>query len=162
VAADRASHSSLSHIYWDNYATTDDTITKLLMDGLTTKPAGDLVPLAKSWLATPPVDIEGEAFQSEGYDPAERAFVVARKIAGKPAALILTLQASDSSPVVNPAIVIRNWGDAAAQLKINGKPANWGKDCRHGYVKRLDGTDLVVWVRQASASPLRIELMPER
>ncbi len=162
VAPDRVSHSSLSHIYWDNYATTESTITKLLMDGLTTKSAAELAPLAKSWLAPPQAGVEGGVFESAGYDPAERAFIVVRKNPGKPAALALTLRASDSSPVVNPAIVIKNWGDGAAQIKIDGKPVNWGKDFRRGYIKRIDGTDLVVWLRKASAAPLHIELMPER
>jgi hypothetical protein len=162
VAPDRASHSSLSHIYWDTYETTENSVTKLLMDGLTTKAAWELAPLAKSWLSAPPVDIAGEAYQSEGYDAAQRAFVVVRKGTGKAAALVVTLQASDSSPVLNPAMVIKNWGEAAAQLKINGKPVNWGKDFRHGYIRRLDGADLVVWIRQASVEPVQIALMPER
>jgi hypothetical protein len=161
VAADRASHSSLSHIYWDNYATTDASITKILMDGLTTKSAAELAPLAKSWLSSPQVKIEGEDFQSEGYDPAQRAFIVSRNNGGQPVALALTLKASDSSPVLNPAIVIKNWGEAAAQLKINGKPVAWGKDFRRGYVKHLDGTDLVVWIRQPSTTPVQIALRPE-
>ncbi len=132
------------------------------MDGLTTKSAAELAPLAKSWLAPPQAGVEGGVFESAGYDPAERAFIVVRKNPGKPAALALTLRASDSSPVVNPAIVIKNWGDGAAQIKIDGKPVNWGKDFRRGYIKRIDGTDLVVWLRKASAAPLHIELMPER
>ena len=160
VAPDRASHSSLSHIYWDTYETTDHSMTKLLMDGLTTQSATELAPLAKSWLSPPSVNVEGDGFQSAGYDAAQRAFVVVRKNVGKPANLALTLQASDSSPVLNPAIVIKNWGDAAAQLKINGKPVNWGKDFRHGYVKRLDGTNLVVWIRQESVTPVQVTLTP--
>jgi hypothetical protein len=162
VAVDRASHTSLSHIYWDACAMTDNSVTKLLLDGLTTQSAAELVPLAKSWLSAPKVDVEGEAFQSEGYDPAQRAFIVVRNSAGSLAALVLTLQASGSSPVLNPAIVVKNWGDEAAQLKVNGKPVNWGTDFRHGHVRKLDGTDLIVWVRQESTSPLHIELMPER
>ncbi len=162
VAADRASHGSLSHIYWDDYERDESSITKILMDGLTTKPAGELTPLAKSWLSAPPLSLEGEDYQSEGYDEAQRAFVVSRKTPGKPAALALTWQASDTSPLVNPAIVIKNWGEAPAQIKIDGKPVNWGKDFRRGYIKHLDGTDLVVWMRQTSSAPVRIELTPER
>jgi len=162
VAADRASHSSLSHIYWENYETTENSISKLLMDGLTTKSAAELVPLAKSWLSPPQVEVESAAYHSEGYDPAQRAFVVSRENAGNPSALTLTLRASSSSPLVNPAIVIRNWGDAAAHLQIDGKTVEWGKDIRRGYIKKIDGDDLVVWLRQTSASPLRIALTPGR
>jgi hypothetical protein len=61
---------------------------------------------------------------------------------------------------VNPALVIKNWGEASAQLTINGKPANWGRDYRRGYVKHLEGTDLVVWVRQMSITPVQLTLKP--
>ncbi len=162
VAPDRASHSSLSHIFWDTSETTESSMTKLLMDGLTTKPAAELAPLAKSWLTPAQIEVQGETFESKGYDPAQRAFVVVRKNPGPPVALGLTLRASDSSPLVNPAIVIKNWGDATAQLKINGKPISWGKDFRRGYVPHLDGTDLVVWMRQSSAEPLQLTLTPGR
>jgi hypothetical protein len=160
VAADRASHGSLTHIFWDDYERNESSITKLLMDGLTTKSAAELVPLAKSWISPPQVDVVGNPYQSEGYDPAQRAFIVALKNGGKSAPLELTLHASDDSPIVNPAIVIKNWGDAAALLKVDGKPANWGKDFRRGYVKHLDGTDLVVWIRRTSTTPVQITLRP--
>jgi hypothetical protein len=62
---------------------------------------------------------------------------------------------------VNPAIVVKDWGIEKAQLKINGKPVAWGKDFRRGFVKRLDGTDLVVWIRQTSTSPVEISLSAE-
>lgn len=161
VAADRASHSSLSHLYWDFYQTTDHSETKLLMDGLTTQSAAELAPLGRSWVSPPPLEVQGEGFQSEGYDPAQRAFVVTRKGAAAASALKLTLQASDSSPLVNPALVIRNWGDAPARLKINARAVAWGKDDRRGYVRKLEGTDLVVWIRQTSMAPLQITLTPE-
>jgi hypothetical protein len=161
VAADRASHGSLSHIYWDDYDKNESSITKILMDGLTTKSAAALVPLAKSWVSPPELTVEGEAFQNKGYDPAQRAFVIVRKDARKMKALQMAIQASDSSPVVNPAIVIKNWGDQAGELKINNKPVAWGKDFRRGYVKHLDGTDLVVWIRQSSVTPVQIAVTPE-
>jgi hypothetical protein len=160
VTQDRASHSSLSHIYWDAYATTEHSMTKLLLDGLTPKSAAELIPIAKSWLSPPRIDINGDAIESEGYDPAQRAFVVARKIAGKPAVMELTLQASESSPVLNPAIVVKNWGEEEARLQINGKTVSWGKDFRHGYIQRLEATDLVVWIQQESVAPIRLTLTP--
>ena len=161
VAADRTSHGSLSHIYWDDYERNESSITKILMDGLTTKSVAELLPLAKSWISPPPVELGGGAYQSEGYDAAQRAFIVTAKNRTRPAALVLTLSATDSSPVVNPAVVIKGWGDASARLKINGQPANWGKDFRRGYVKHLDGSDLVVWIRGTSSAPVQITLTPE-
>lgn len=161
VAADRASHSSLSHIFWDFYETNENSMTKILMDGLTTKSAAELAPLARSWISPPPLDLAGDGYQSEGYDPAQRAFVIVRRKSHQPVTLELTLHASDSSPIVDPAIVIKGWGDAPAQLEINGRPANWGKDFRRGHVQHLDGTDLVLWVSETSSAPVQIKLTPE-
>ena len=160
VAADRTSHTSLTNIYWDAFASTENSVTKLLMDGLTTKSAAELAPLAKSWLAPPSMDVEGNSYQSRGYDPQQRAFVIVRKDSGKPVALSLILHATNASPVVNPAVAIENWGRSNVRLEINGKPVNWGKDFRRGYVKKLEGTDLVVWMRQTSTEPTRITLTP--
>jgi hypothetical protein len=132
--------------------------TKLLLGGLTTKTAAELLPLAKSWLTPPRIEVAGEGFQTKGYDPAQRAFVLARMTTGKPAILHLTLQASQSSPVVNPAIVIKNWGEDGARLELDGKLVAWGKEFRYGYERTLEGTDLVIWVRKESVAPVTISL----
>ena len=158
LAADRASHSSLSSFGWGTYETGEHMQTKLLLGGLTTKTAAELLPLAKSWLTPPRIEVAGEGFQTKGYDPAQRAFVLARMTTGKPAILHLTLQASQSSPVVNPAIVIKNWGEDGARLELDGKLVAWGKEFRYGYERTLEGTDLVIWVRKESVAPVTISL----
>ncbi len=132
VAADKPSSSSLSHIEGQPYAQTSDSITKLLLDGLTTKPPADLLPLAKSWIAPPAMKLAGGPFQSEGYDPAQRAYVVTAGSAGK---FHASFEASADSPLVNPAIVIKNWGDQIPRLKVNGKAVSWGPDFRVGQVR---------------------------
>jgi hypothetical protein len=161
LAADRPSHGAFSHIYWDPYETTDHTQSKLLLDGLTTNSAGELLPLAKSWLTPANLQVAGEDFRGEGYDPAQRAFVVRRAAGGKKAVLDLTLEASQSSPVVNPAIVVKGWGESRVRLKIDGKPVGWGTDSRYGIVRRLEGSDLVIWMRKESVTPIKISLVPE-
>jgi len=70
------------------------------------------------------------------------------------------LAASEESPVVNPALVIENWGDTDAALKINGKEIKRGKDFRVGHEKTAEGTDLIVWVKTHSTKHLLIELTP--
>ena len=69
VAPDRPSHSSLSHIYWEPYAQTADSMTKILLHGLTTKSASDLVPLAKSWLSPPSVELTAPSFRVKATTP---------------------------------------------------------------------------------------------
>jgi hypothetical protein len=158
VAPDRASHFSLTHIFWDPYASDESSITKLLLNGLTTRSAAELVPLAKSWLSPPSIELAGDAFRSEGYDPAQRAYVLVRAETSKTSELKFTLAASESSPMVNPAIVVKNWGDAQAELKVNGKSVAWSEDFRRGYDKMLDGTNLIVWIRRTSTTPIQVSL----
>ena len=148
LAPDRASHTSLSHIFWPSAAATDNTVTKLLMDGLTTKAASELAPLAKSWLT--PAALEATGLHSEGYQAAERAYVLVSDGSARKAAI--TLRATTASPIVNPALVIRNW-NGGARVLVNGKPAG-----RIGQVRRLEGSDLVVWIELQSTEPVRIEL----
>jgi len=161
VAPDRASHSSLSHVYWKVYAQTRNSMTKILLDGLTRQPAGALLPLAKSWLSPPQIEASGEGYVSQGYDPTQRAFVVLNERDSQPSNLNVRLEASEASPVFDPAIVVKNWGGEAARLKVNGKSVAWGKDYRYGLVQKLKRTDLVLWLRIQSNVPVKISLAPQ-
>jgi hypothetical protein len=158
VTDDRASHSSLSHLYWKFYAKGENTATKILMDGLTAKSPAELLPLARSWLNPPKMHVEGSIFRNDGYDPTQRAYVLTRTSAQTRDKLTLTFDASSRSPIVDPAILIRNWGDGNARLDMDGKPAPWGKDFRMGYIHRLDGTDLVIWIQRQSMRPLHLQV----
>ena len=73
----------------------------------------------------------------------------------------IILQGTGSSPIVNPAILTKSRDRVKAQLKVNGKPVSCGKDDRRGYVRRLEGTNPVVWIRQVSVHPLQMTLTPE-
>jgi hypothetical protein len=158
VAPDRPSHSSLSHIYWDPYAQTANSMTKILLHGMTTKSAADLVPLAKSWLSPPSIELSGVGFENQGYDPTQRAFVIARKSDSTVAKLQLALKATSDSPLVNPAFVVKNWGDLEPKLFLDGKPMLRGTKFRYGFVSHLEGTDLVVWLAMDSIKTTKIEL----
>jgi hypothetical protein len=147
LAPDRASHTSLSHIHWPVYEQTDQTITKILMDGLTNKPAAELAPLAKSWLKPAPIEVSGA--RSLGYDPTQRAYVLAGE--GGSNRATITLKGSAESPVVNSAIVIRNW---AGGTRVTGANA------RTGRVQKLEGTDLVIFVETQSTGTVRFNVEP--
>lgn len=158
VAADRASHTSLSHIYWDAWAKTENTETKLLLCGLTTLQPEGLLPLAKSWLSPPAAKVVSGDTESVEYDPAQRAFVVHRKPAA-PQALALTIAASTSSPLVNPAFVVENWsGPARVSVAINGKRAEVA--ARTGIESHLDGDSLVIYLPIQETQPLLLKVDP--
>jgi hypothetical protein len=63
---------------------------------------------------------------------------------------------------VNPAIVIKNWGDDLPVLTMNGKKVFWGPDSRYGQVNTLAGTNLVVWLKLNAATSTDIELLSDR
>lgn len=160
VAADRASHTSLSHLIWNQYSKDSNTETKLLMSGLTTEPASALLPLAKSWISPPEMTVRGNGYSSIGYDPTQRAYILTRPAGAASSPARLTLLASEASPAFDPAFVIQGWGDMAAQLKIDGKRVPWGRSFRVGYIHPLAGTELVVWIQKQSTNPFNVEIDP--
>jgi hypothetical protein len=158
VAADRASHTSLSHIYWDPSEKSANTETKLLLCGLTTEPAPGLLPLAKSWLNPPAMRIVKGDGQKADYDPAQRAFVVHRSPAA-PAMLVLAAEASAESPLVNPAVVIENWtGSARVSVTVNGTKT--AITARIGSEPHLEGDPLVIYLPFVATAAVQIRVEP--
>ncbi|MGC2162512.1 MAG: LamG domain-containing protein [Silvibacterium sp.] len=160
IAPDRPGHSSLSHIYWEPYAQTEDSTTKIMLAGLTTKSASALVPLAESWLSPPEPILKSEGFESKGYDPTQRAFVFARKAEQLTSLLRFDLHATSHSPLVNPAFVVEGWGDQQPMLSVDGKKLDRGASFRYGFIRHLTGDDLVVWVELQTEKPTRVEISP--
>jgi hypothetical protein len=149
-APDRAAHSSLC---WGGPR------GGLALYGMTDRPAVSLVPLARSWNNPPELNITGNSFNSEGYDPSQRAYVLRCNDTGSP--LNIEIHASEESPVVNPTLVIKNWGAQAPRLKIDGQSIPRGKEFRWGIEYTISGqADLIVWIKKRSRSPVKISLDP--
>lgn len=142
---------------WDPYSEGENTITKLMLHGMTAREVQDLAPLARSWVHAPRLALQGNAFENQGYDPEQMAYVIGYK--GGPAqSLAFEIKASEGSPMVNPAIVVKNWGDREISLALNGTEAKQGKDYRCGFEKKLNGCDLVVWVNVTEEEPVQFEI----
>ncbi len=157
----KVSHGNLTHIVWKPYIENDWQRTWLMMTGMTDKVAGELAPVAKSWLHAPELKLSGSGYTSEGYDPAQRAYVLVRDQAGLPGELRFDLQASEDSPVVNLAFVVKDWGTGGANLALDGKIIPQGKDFRVGYDHGFGTSDLVVWLRVESAEPVEVTVSPQ-
>ncbi len=136
-----------------------DLVGRFIM-GLTNKPARELVLLAKSWLQPAQLKLKSNAFGNEGYSRDERAYILFKK-SRTDESLEFVLNASENSPIFNPAVVIKNWGEKNATLKINNRAIKRGKDFRFGYRRNLQGIDLVVWIKYESRKPITISLSPE-
>lgn len=72
----------------------------------------------------------------------------------------LRFDASADSPLVDPAIVVEGWGEAAPRLTLDGRPVAWGKDARYGLVHTLERSTLVVWLRLQAESETTILVAP--
>jgi hypothetical protein len=167
-SAEKPSHSSLCHFalpgnstaQWEPYEESENKVTKLMMHGMTEKKVEEIVPIAKSWLFPCALMLSSSSYESLGYDPPQMAYVIEKTDPESASPLTFTLEASEESPLVNPAFVIRNWGNREVELILNGTVLKRGTDFRYGIEQKLEGTDLVVWIRKESSEPVSLSLKP--
>ncbi len=162
LAADRVSSSAITSPRAPTKRTSKDSITRVgqFIMGLSDKPIEHLLGVARSWLQTPEIKVLSKAYTNEGYSRAQRAYVLSKNVSGKAEALRFEVAANAESPVFNPAFVIKNWGESDAKLRINGKKIEQGKNFRAGLRRRLEGSDLIVWIKTKSTEPVTVALLP--
>jgi hypothetical protein len=155
---DRPAHTSLAW-FCDPPVREDGILfTWTYMYGLTAAKATDLTTLSKSWNSPAALKLTGSGFTSVGFNTCQRAYVLQSTMADTPHPLELSLDASDTSPVVNPAFLVRDWGDRIPVVKLNGKALANDANCRIGLNHRLDGTDLVVWLKHKTFTPMTVSM----
>jgi hypothetical protein len=128
--------------------------------GMTAKAPAELAVLARSWNSPAELRSAGDGFESRGYDRNQRAYVLVSRRPGAATAVDLVLEGSKDRPIVNPAFVLRNWGEAGAAIVLGGREVPRGSAFRWGHVPTLEGTDLVVWIQAESQEPLALRLEP--
>jgi hypothetical protein len=159
--SDRASHSSLSHCFWNAWKKTPNSVTKLMLNGLTPLSARDLVPLARSWSYPPGLTLKNNAeFEDLGYDPSQRAYQIAVLDKLPSSGLECTLNGDPESPVVNPCMVIRNWGDVLPRITVDGEKGQTGKTVPYGFRNAESGVDLIVWLKKEAETVVRVKIEP--
>ena len=126
--------------------------------GMTDKDPAHLAVLARSWNNAPTLSLHGEGFVNEGYDKSQRAYVLARRGTLAQDTLTFSIEASENSPVCNVAIVVKTWGDDHVRIKLNSRKLSPNDEFRCGYVRRLEGVDLVAWIKVESLSPVEISV----
>lgn len=139
-AADRASHSSLA---WGNPS------GDCALYGMTDQRPESLVPVAKAWFSPAKMTLVSPATHGAlkgAYTPQSRAYEL-ELTKESTDSVEIRLDATPESPVHNPAFVIRNWGEHGMAVSVNGKTLSPGKDLRVGHLTRLDGSDVVVWLK---------------
>jgi hypothetical protein len=143
---------------WSPIATTRDTITKVHLEGMSDGGVAELASLARSWEAPARLTVETAGASGGTYDPAERAWVIERTTSARGAPVGFTLAASAGSPLENVAVIVKGWGDGMPSLTLDGRPVVRGSGFRVGHIRRLDATDLIIFVTVRSTSPVRFVL----
>jgi len=127
--------------------------------GFTNQPISSAVALAHAWLQPPALRLISDGFAFDGYSRDDRAFHL-HSLTNRDAKLVFNVQASDKSPLVNPAFVVNGWGEKKVVLQLNGELVNEGKDFRVGYIDQVDTSSLVVWIRAHLTRPTHFALLP--
>jgi len=139
--------------------TQDGAVTGRFIMGLSNRKIEDLVPLARSWIQPAGLTIENVGYKSVGYGRDQRAYLIEKQSSSEPQ-LRLKLNCTNDRPAVNPAFVVREWGDEKARLEIDGREIKRGRKFRYGYRRTLDGTDLIIWLQLEATEPVDILLLP--
>jgi hypothetical protein len=93
---------------------------------------------------------------SAGYDKTQRCYQLVNHNS-KATPVEFTLDGRKDSPVINPAIVVKNWNSAGARILVNGKEA---KNSKIGINHQLDGDELVLYIPLNSEAPVKITVLP--
>ncbi len=156
-AADRPSHFCLAWAQPIPHKGQNNTYWWTWMYGATQDKIGSLTSLARSWSRPPKLVIQSGASDSQ-FDSTQRCYVISSSNKQEIEKLKFSLQANSDSPVVNPAFVIKNWGDHNVRLKVNGKKIPQGKAFRIGHIRRINQYDLVVWLELESNTIIEISM----
>lgn len=129
--------------------------------GVGLKTEGSPAPEAagRSWLNPAKLELKSSGYENHGYSAAEKAHVLGVAPGGSGGPLAIELAASADSPLVNPAIVVKDWGRGPAAVRLNGKDLPQGDALRVGYRRTARGADLVVWLRTSETAPASIEIL---
>jgi hypothetical protein len=79
---------------------------------------------------------------------------------GASAKLSVQIPADEEHPIINPAFVIKNWGQSHAELILDGAKVKQGKKFRFGHRHTLEGTDLIVWLKVESTRRMEVAIIP--
>ena len=152
--------SGSSMAEWADYEVGPELRRRIMLHGVWDKNnKEELVVLAKSWLRAPEIELKTDAFDDGKYVPHERAYYFTCKGLNSNNPLEFTINASKEHPIMNLALVIRNF-DADILLKINGEDIPHGKNFRYGIEHDLDENKVVIWIKLNVSDPTQILISP--
>ncbi|MEM7298061.1 MAG: LamG domain-containing protein [Bacteroidota bacterium] len=152
--SDRAAHASLSHWYWNEYKSDDRSMTKIMLCGMTKGSIEDVVKLNQGWANPAEIAVTSGATDAS-YKAEEKAYHLS---SDGGSSVSFTVKGKNDSPIVNPAFVVKGWGNNEAKITVNGKELPKSKDVRYDVRHTLESIDLVVWLRHESTSDLSVSI----
>ncbi len=116
-----------------------------------------LITFGRSWSYPAELSLKGTDFISKGYNTSQRCYVLENN-SDKAAKIEMSLKGSKDSPIINPALFVKNWNSEGATILLNGKET---KECRIGINHELDGDDLVLFFFIKDDKPLKFTILPK-
>ncbi|MCK4746311.1 MAG: hypothetical protein KAT15_04720, partial [Bacteroidales bacterium] len=160
----QAAHGSFFHVLNIPYHKREPgRLTKIMLHGLTKTPVEGFVPVARSWLDPPDLVLEShtEQVKSEGYNPAERAFILNIAVNDGPMEIKLKIAASPQNPAVNPVFVLNNWNGKRPGIVLNDTSLEYGNDYTSGMEDVLGSSRCVIWLNKQLTSTGKIVIHQE-
>lgn len=157
---DAPSHTSLT--YWKGWRPVDSTqnsVTMVMLHGMTERSVADLSPIATGWLQPPPVVVTAPACGYDGYDRTQRAYCLSMRSATNTPACTFEVQASKDRPLIDPVFVVHHWERPTAKVTIRGSGQKI-EEVRHGIEYGVEGNDLVIWVKARIADRVKVSIAP--
>lgn len=124
--------------------------------GMNSMNPDELISFGRSWAYAPELAVTGKGYISKGYDRSQRCYQLENN-RSKAGTVEFTLKGSKDSPVINPAIRVKNWNSTGAKILVNGKE---NRNSKVGINHQLDGDDLVLYISLMEAVPVRITILP--
>ena len=154
---DRASHSSVSHWFWEAYEKTDRSMTKIMLCGMTNKDIDYVYKMNKGWAN--PAEIAVIGAKDVEYKADEKAYHLDAANSNE---VEITLSGSKDTPILNPAFVIKNWGEYEVEISINSVATPASKNLRYDFRDSLNAVDLIVWARTESTAKTTIKIAKKK
>jgi hypothetical protein len=109
--------------------------------GMNEMKMNELVRFGRSWAYAPELSVAGmDLFQKV---TTKKDVTRLKTTIPKPGKVEITLKGSKDSPVINPAIVVKNWNSNGAKILVNGKE---NRNVKVGINHHLHGDDLVIYI----------------
>ena len=153
--ADRPSHCSsfpisdpLIHAEGDRYYWSG-------LYGMNNMTVDQLVKFGRSWAFAPEMTDLSAGYKSEGYDRSRRCYKISKddKVANS---MSFNLNGSADYPLINPAVLIKNWNAENAKIVVDGKTY---KNCETAVKQELGGKDLIIFLWLKSDRKVKIEII---